>query len=151
MALKNYVAKRETIPVGDEPVSIRGLRVSDISVLLEAHKAELFMVYELYNGAGDAPTEESRNSRVLVEMTRVLPDLVAAIIALAADEPDAVEQAKSLPFPTQIDALSKIAKMTFEEVGGLGNFFAVLSSLAAGIGVSPRGMQKSPPASPALQ
>ena len=134
MALKDYVAKRSTIAVGDTQVLIRGLRVSDISILIEGYKADLIALFAIYGESKSAPDETSKFNRVIVETARTLPELTSAVIALAADEPDAVEQAKSLPFPSQIDALVKIAHLTFDEVGGLGNFLAVLTDAAASLG-----------------
>ncbi len=138
MALKHYRPKHDTILAGEQEVAIFGLTVSDISILMDAHRVAIGEMYDLFSNTAKEGGIDKRIDHVIVESVRRVPDLVAGVIALAAREPDAVEQAKSLPFTTQVDALVKVFTLTFDEVGGLGNFSAVLQRALQGIAASPR-------------
>jgi hypothetical protein len=139
MALRDYKPKTDTISIGDgDPIKIRGINVRDLSILFDSHRDDLTMLYSLWNSAEMAPTGEARVNRVLVEAIHAAPGMTAAVIAVACDEPDAAGVAASLPFPTQLDALVKITRLTFEESGGMGNFFASLGSMIAGLGLGSR-------------
>lgn len=131
MSLSKFKPRTETILAGDEPVTIYGLTVSDISTLMLAYGDQCKQAYEIFQAAGDAPDITARVNRSLIEIANLVPDLTAAVIALAAREPDAVEQAKSLPFTAQVDALVKIVELTLGSEGGLGNFLAVVQRAAS--------------------
>lgn len=145
--LRNFKPRTATMQAGDETVALRGLTVNDLSLLMESHASSLRAVWDHWNGAKDAPTDGARQDRMLVLLLREFPALSADVIAIAANEPDAGEQARRLPFPTQLDALVKIARLTFEEVGGLGNFLSSLTVAASGLGLAPSsGGDKTSPA-----
>lgn len=133
MALKNFKPQFETITAGDEPVPVYGLTVQDIGYLMRDYGESCRNAYELFQateGSGDIAT---RLDRALVDLVHLVPDLAAAIIALAAREPDAVDEAKSLPFTVQVDALVKVFNLTLGSEGGLGNFLAVLRNATSGL------------------
>lgn len=126
MPLKNYRPKIDTILAGEETVALRGLNVKDISILLDGHRTLIEQMISTMDGMEKGFDLSAKVDRLIIESIHAAPDLVAGIISLAADEPDAGENAKSLPFATQVDALVKVFNLTFQEVGGLGNFLAVL-------------------------
>lgn len=126
MALRNYKPKTDTIQAGDEEVTIRALTLSDVTILVDAHWSEMKAIYDFYAGTEAEASIDEKVNRAILECVRVAPDLAAAMIAVSAGEPDAVEIAKSLPFTVQVDAVLKIVTMTLSEAGGLGNFLAVL-------------------------
>ncbi len=72
----------------------------------------------------DNPTEAA------VELTRILPTLVALAIALAADEPEAVGIAAQLPAVVQVQALLDIADLTVSDPGALPKLAGRLRALA---------------------
>ncbi len=134
MSLKSYKARTDTFFAGTdaegEPnvVLLRGLTVEGLSLLMEGHWPQMRSLYDRFK-EGDGEPEERLN-RIIIDSLRLAPDLAAAIIAVSAGEPDAIENTKSLPFTSQVDALVKITNLTLSEVGGLGNFSAVVQSLA---------------------
>lgn len=150
MALRDYKPKTDVLHVGQERIEVRGLNTRDLSILFDAYRDDLVALHTLWSANTSAPTDFSRTSAVLVEAVRTLPALVSGVIAMACGEPDATENAASLPFPVQLDAMVKIAALTFEESGGLGNFFASLGRLSNGLGLADRpGLRATPPGSPA--
>jgi hypothetical protein len=132
MSLKKYRPRVETILAGEETVALRGLNVNDVSILLDAHRPMIEQMVGLMNDMEQGTSLESRVDRLIVESIQRAPDLVAGIICLAADEPDAADQAKSLPFAVQVEALVHVFTLTFQETGGLGNFLAVLRRVLDG-------------------
>lgn len=127
MPLAGYQPQREYLAVGESLIPLRGLAIADLEVLMNFNLADLQI-------AVDALQSSSQGFVLGLRMIRDTPDLVARIIALAADEPDAVENAKKLPFPLQVAALEKIGTLTFQDVGGPGNFTAVLSRMMTNLG-----------------
>lgn len=133
MPLSTYRPRSEPILAGDETVMLYPLTVNDVSTLMLGYGDQCRQAYEMFKAAGgDAPDLTAQVNRTLIEVANLIPDLTATVIALSAREPDATEQAKSLPFTTQVDALVKVLDLTLGSEGGLGNFLAVVQR-AAGI------------------
>lgn len=133
MALRNYKPKTDIIHTGEEETTVRGLNITDVSILADAHWLRMKAVYDFYASEPNNLTIDEKVNRTILECLRISPDLAGGIIALACGEPDEVEAAKSLPFTTQVDALVKIMTLTLEESGGLGNFSAVLRQVAGAV------------------
>jgi len=121
-----------SVPGNDDPVVVRGLSFSDISVLVEGYAPELKRLFDEISG----DVENLDNADVL-KFAKVLfaqvPDMAAVIIALAADEPDAAEQVKSLPFPLQVEMVEAIALLTFSTQGGPKKVVETVLRLVAGV------------------
>ena len=132
MALRNFRPQTETL-LDPDGTLITSLTLSDVTLLIDAHWDEMKSIYDFYQGIQSSAEVDEKVNQTILECVRVAPDLAASLIALSAGEPDAQAQAKSLPFTVQIDALVKIVNLTLREVGGLGNFSAVLRSAVAGL------------------
>lgn len=145
MALKNYRAPFDTILTGDEPTAVFGLTVTDIGMLMRDYGESCRDAYNIYAATEGTGDEVARIDRTLVELVHLVPDLVAAIIAYAAREPDAIDVAKSLPVTIQIDALVKVLNLTMATEGGLGNFLAVLRNATDSLKLAVA-VLKAPPA-----
>lgn len=148
MSLKNYTAPRKDIPLGNgESVSVRGLNLEDISFLVQVHHADVDRLVETFRGrlqgaasggqVDPAKVEQAirdNSSGMLVNFVQHFPLLVANVIALAADEPNAWENATKLPIPVQTEAVVEIARLTFEDYNGfkkfVGNVVAAAQSVA---------------------
>ena len=98
------------IPGQDVTITVRGLSLTDASEILRRHGEALTHIYQTkVADSEDLPTP----SVVAQALMLTAPQAVAEIIALANDNPQAVETVRRLPVPVQIDALSKIAALTF--------------------------------------
>ncbi len=126
MALRNYRQKTDTFHAGGADVTIHGLTLNEATLLVDAYWPHLKAVYDFYGSTDSTASVDERVSQTILECVRIAPELAASIIAIAAGEPDATAEAKSLPFTVTIDALVKIVTLTMVEAGGLGNFLAVL-------------------------
>lgn len=129
MALADYQPKRVVVEIRKGlDFNVRGLSFEDISTLMGNFAVDLDKLIDIYAKVGD--TEDmSEMAQYTVALVREAPLLVAQMIALASDEPDSVEQARTLTMVTQINAIRAIGKLTFEEAGGPKKFFESLTEL----------------------
>ena len=133
MGLTNYKPVRHEIVLQDnEPLSIRGLSLEDISALVQHHLPDIEALFELFERTGSLNDDEGFRNIVLAAVNEA-PGFVANLIAMAADEPDAAQNAQQLPGPVQVQALLMIGDLTFKDVGGIkkgmGDIAALLSRL----------------------
>ena len=100
---------------------VRGLSVADIALLAGNHRADIDRLIDSVAGTvnGDKSDESVLNESVLERALSECPVLFATAIACANDEPDQWQLALQLPFPVQLDAVMQIARLTFEEAGGI--------------------------------
>lgn len=126
MGLRDITLPTETISVGGASFSVRGLSFEDVTSLIGRHQSAIENLIDRYNAKGT-------DAEVLQFLVRETPSLTAQVIALASDEPDQEAAARKLPMPIQIDALTAIAKLTFEEAGGVKKFAEQLAGLFGGL------------------
>jgi hypothetical protein len=126
MALSDITVPTEVISVGTNNFTVRGLCFDDVTRIIQKHQVAVEKVIDAYgNKVPDAA--------ILQMLIGELPDLTAQVIACAADEPDNIAIARKLPMPKQVEALVAIAKMTFDEVGGVKKFADQLADLFGGL------------------
>lgn len=134
MSLSDYTPERQPIKLPREgSFSVRGLSVEDVSALLRAHMPHVDQMFQLYAAQTKDIFATGAAEKLVLTVVKDFPQISAALISLASDEPDTEAQARKLPFPTQIEAISAIGRLTFEEVGGPKKFFASLSALMGGL------------------
>lgn len=129
--LSNYQAPRTEVPLGNEMVALRGLNLDDFSLLLQNHLEPISKAAELYNQSKQDIFSSKNFQGFILGIAKDFPGLVAEVISIAADEPEAKDNKLGLGF--QMSALSAIMKLTLEEAGGLGNLFASLAALGKGV------------------
>lgn len=143
MALSNYQIPRTKVDLDPEnSISVRGLNLEDISFLVQVHKNDVDNVVAMFQGKlgkdktpeGISKAVQDNGDAMLVELIQKFPMLIANVISVAADEPEAWETASKLPMPVQVEAVLAITKRTFNDVDGfkkfVGNVSAVLQSVA---------------------
>lgn len=140
MSLADYTPERHEIksPAGITLFSVRGISAVDVSVLLRDHFAHLDKMFELFAQQNRDVFATGAGEKLILTVVRDFPEIAAAAISLAADEPGTEENAKSLPLPVQIEAIRHIGRLTFEIVGGPKNFFASLEPLLEGLAAPTR-------------
>lgn len=118
MSLSQFVAPREEVKIPkNEPFFVEGLSLSSLAVLVRTHLSDLDAIFDLFQSGADIKTEDI--SGFLGNLIMQAPGLVANIIAVAANEPDAAPQVQKLPFTVQLDAIMKIGELTFTEPGSV--------------------------------
>lgn len=125
-----------TVPVqtiahkGQPVIDVRGLSFVDISLLINAHRADMEKLWALYNEFAKKEGADTLGDALVMryglELLNEAPGILANIIAVAADEPDRVTDISRLPATVQIDALVAIGRMTIEDFGGVKKMAATL-------------------------
>lgn len=104
--LKDIVVSKKTIKVdGDQSFEVRGLTLTDLGNLIKEHEEPLGKLME-----GDIDMNE---------MAGIYPEFMAKVVALSAEEPDAFENVKNLPFTTQLLAFEACWDMTIPDYQAL--------------------------------
>lgn len=123
MSLADYQPERRVIPIGKTSFTVTGLSLGHITSLVRTHLDDLDALYEIGSSVigGKADVSEQDLTKIAVAVAEQAPGFVANLIALAAGEYNgpAINNAHSLPFPTQVKTLIEIAELTFAEVGGV--------------------------------
>jgi hypothetical protein len=109
-----------TFPNG-KSFSVRGISMLDVNKLIREHGPEIQVFFAKYAGA-DNGSPSTAVAEVGLSLLDSAPSLAAKIIAHAADDPDQAEKVQKFPLGIQMDALEKIAKLTFEAGGGAKKF-----------------------------
>lgn len=135
MSLSDYIPERAEIKLPKGAFSVRGLSLVDVSVLLRDHMGHLDAMFKQYAEKTKEVFTTAAAQKLVLTLVKDFPDLCAAVITLAADEPGTEAKARALTAPKQIETVTAIGRLTFEEVGGPKKFFASLQPLMAGLGV----------------
>jgi hypothetical protein len=131
MGLSNYKAPSHEVVLKDgSAFEVRGLSLSDVSLLIQQHLPDIEALFDLLTNTDKITGDDLRP--LAGSLVAQAPGFAANVIALAAGEPDAANTAATLPFPIQVEVITKIGDLTFAEVGGvkkaLGSIVPLLAS-----------------------
>jgi|AntDeeMinimDraft_5_1070356.scaffolds.fasta_scaffold00686_20 hypothetical protein len=114
----------------EKVLNVRGLSVQDLTTAIRTHKDSLNKAFSLAEGRLE---EDQDLTEFGMELMEQFPDLVALLIALAADMPDRAGEIKHLPAPVQLKLMMAVYEMTIEDTGGLQDFlqqvFAIMKQV----------------------
>lgn len=130
MSLKSLRLPEAKVELPDGDFVVRGLSLNDVSILVQRHGKRLNELFQRFAEQGDLTTETV--AAFALPLLQSAPEIAAELIACAAGDPDDAEIAGRLPFPVQIDALEKIAILTFEAGGGPKKLLETVVRLAQG-------------------
>jgi len=152
MPLAEYTPKKEDVTIpGNSGFQVRGISLPDVSLLIDLHEYLISGIAEkvrnrkdLINGDDPVMVNEAM-ADLMSELIRESPLLVGHIISICSDEPDTYNQAMSLPITVQIDALTKIAGLTFTDLASVKKLAADVMNMVRGIIpiASPRRLTKT--------
>jgi len=131
MALKGWTQPATSFDLpGGGSVAVRGLSVDKVAALVREDRDTLQALFgkltgrayiqaaaEKLAGGGEGAGLEVADiglGEVAAAALEQAPGLCAKVIAWAAGEPEALEEARELPFPTQFELLVEIGRLTFE-------------------------------------
>lgn len=139
MPLATYKPPTFTIKLGpNNSFQVRGLTGSHFSMLIESNLDAFEVIFGVFDEAmksADNPDKLTSDNiqSWLVQVIKNVPRLAPSVIAFATDEDSSFEDklngAMSLPMPLQIEAIMEIARLTFDEVGGVKKFISQIRSL----------------------
>lgn len=138
MALADFSPDSVEVVAGKATVRVRGFNLEDLSMLLRLHMEDMSKIVQLINLAKSVASvgaDQQVMAEAIVRLTVEAPGVAANIIAIAADEDRAADLAARLPLVLQIRLLTEIGRMTFDDMGGPGNFWATLQKLIEGLGL----------------
>lgn len=144
MGLADYRPETAAIVFKGGSFNVKGLNLEDVSLLIRTHLPDMESLFDMYQQSTGDVFSNGAAERLILKLAKDAPALTANIIACASGEPDSVDAARSLSLPLQVQALTHIGRLTFEDAGGPKNFFEALMKLFGGI-IPPELMQTAGP------
>lgn len=131
--LPEYIPFTETIKVrgknGTQEIELRGLNLLDLTAIFKTHLPDLGNLAMLLDQNGGTNMTEQGLLNMSTSLVQEAPGLVASLVARAAGDPDWADSAARLPLMAQIEAVTTIARLTFDEVGGVKKTVAALKEM----------------------
>lgn len=129
MALADFTPNRVTVTLKEGvDASVRGLSLNDFGQLLHTHINDLSAVLDIYERSEGSLTQAGLFNFML-KLVSDAPALVAHAIALAADEPTAVNIAQTLGIQKQLELIQIIGQLTVEDFGEVKKLMAGLQTV----------------------
>ena len=102
--------------------AVRGLSFSDLVLIANTHGPQAAMVFQKVTGGEKLTVGDVRS--ILAHIVPQVPDLAAAVIAMATDDytPETIQVARRLNFQYQLAALEGILNNTFQSEAELKKF-----------------------------
>jgi hypothetical protein len=121
-----------SVGTADDEFFVRGLGLADIVAIFDANREQVSAVFAEIAIRPDAEMVLADMGGFATNLARGAPRVVAHIIARAADEEDP-GLAEALPFPVQIDALEKVAQLTFATEAAAKKVMETIIRMASGV------------------
>lgn len=119
---------------------VRAISLPDVAILVDVHEYAINIIVEkvrkqkeLIEAEGDEDVIRELFVSLITELIRESPMLVANLIAICADARHAVDKAEKLPINLQLDALTKIAKLTFTDIASIKKLWTDVMTMVQGI------------------
>lgn len=129
MGLKHLTVPEATVKTPGGDFTVRGISLDDISYLVARHGKAIGMLYSKVEGNSESDMDIGS---VITPALQYAPELLADVIACATGDKDDAAIARSLPMPVQVDAVEKIADLTFSASGGFSNFVETVTRIVQG-------------------
>ena len=131
--LPEYIPFTETINIrgqsGNVALELRGLNLLDVTEVFKTHLPDLSNLATLLDTNGGLNMTEKGMLQASSALVTQAPGLVANLICRSAGDPSWVDSAAKLPMMVQIEAITTIARLTFDEVGGVKKTVAALKDM----------------------
>lgn len=133
MSLASYTPESRGVEIGGVvKFHVTGLSLSHVEILIRTHLDDIEALFDLFmNEGGNFESDDLK--RLGISLATNAPGFVANVIALAAGEQDATENAARLPLGTQLSTVSDVMELTFMEVGGIKKFMETVAGLLKSI------------------
>lgn len=148
MALnKNYFVATRKVMFGDQEIgTFRGVTPNDIARVLSENAADMdelvslvrrdqaFAKIDHADAARIAAMAEENADMLFGKIVLQVPNLVAKVIAVAADEPESADFIRdNVPLPAQFDAMLAIAELTFVSTKNFKDFLGKTMALVGNL------------------
>ena len=155
MSLANLQLRTATVPYvgandGSHDIVLHGLSANAIAGLILSQLNNIEEIFNIVEAAGVKKTEDLANVNIAEVGQRLLVQL-PDVIAYSAHEPEQWSKVMHLPAPVQVDCLTKLAKLTFNDEAGFREFVGnVVAALRSAKGVVPQTLNRNLAASASL-
>jgi hypothetical protein len=148
--LKAIRSRRKDIEVDGDTFAVRALTLNDVMALSTTYGPALAGLYQKIIKGAVEDIGSMELAMIGETLVKASPDLAVAIIAHGAGEPNEIENARSLPFPVQLEALQAIFEFTFASEADVKKVLEIVTaamekttSLIASVQAPPPGIQLS--------
>lgn len=126
MAISDIVIPTKTITAGAASFEVRGLSVNDLMLVMTEYGPQMSLVFDRLR-QGDV--EGDNIKEIIINLCREFPDMLAALVCLAADEydPESVAKMKKVPVGITAEAAEEIFTLTFASEAELKKFIESLT------------------------
>jgi len=129
MGIADYKPATTVLPFAGGTFTVRGLSLDDVAVLINTYLPDVDKLFELYSETVKEDVQVLATAQYAIGLCRDAPSLVGHLLALANNEPAAIDGYRKLPMTVQVEMLKAILHLTFLEAGGAKKFFAGLTTL----------------------
>lgn len=116
MGLKHIKLPEAQVKFSGGDFAVRGLSLDDLSFIVQRHGAKLNVLFQNFTEAGELTVEGVAD--FALPLLNAAPEIAAELIACASGDSEDAGVAATLPFPVQLEALEKLAELTFNVSGG---------------------------------
>lgn len=139
MPLSDYNPRVEAVLFPGGSFEVRAISLGDLSLVIEVHETAINNIVskvrsrqEIFNSGDDEVISEAI-ADILTDIIRESPALAANLIAVSTDEMNVYAAASRLPITVQLDALTKIAGLTFTDMASVKKLAADVMRLIRGM------------------
>jgi hypothetical protein len=127
MSLASFTPERRILKFKKIELDLRGITTDDVTAILSRNLIQVQIAFESFEKIRSGVFTQAGLDAFLLQLVTGTPGLAAEVISICCDEPDQEAKARALPLVVQLSALQEIVSLTFEEAGGLKNWFATMT------------------------
>lgn len=130
MGLRDIQIPKRSVTYLGNKIEVRGITVADLMAATQDYGPQIALAFGKAT-SGDLSDADIKTH--ILSLSREVPEVVAATIALAADEyePEMVDTAMKLPFGVQVELIEAIFDLTFTSEAEIKKLVESLSKLIA--------------------
>jgi hypothetical protein len=132
MALAEFKKQTRTFDLKGGSFTVEGLSFDKFATLIREHLSDVEAVFNLVDSIRNGTTDltETDVEKIIIAAAEEAPGLVTNIIVLASGEegPEAINGARNLPLPVQLEVILTVVDLTFSEVGGIKKAWETITS-----------------------
>lgn len=133
MPIKNVKIATDVVPYKNKDgsegsIEVRGITVSDVMQAAHKYGPQLILVFGKLKSDGSESLQDKDVRSLIWEVSTEMPDVLAAILAMAADEYNdaGVEIMRKLPLDKQAEVLTAVFSLSFASEGSLEKLVALM-------------------------
>lgn len=133
MPIKNVKIATEVIGYKNQDgsegsIEVRGISVADVMQAAHKYGPQLVLAFGKLKSDGSDSLQDQDTRKLIWEVSTEMPDVLAAVLAMAADEYNevGVEVMRKLPLDKQAEVLAAVFSLSFASEGSLEKLVALM-------------------------